>query len=130
MSMQISTSTSLTATSATAAQKRDHPFAFIFKDLRKALSSGDLEAASSEYAKLASNAPKVLERRPEGLFAQIGTALAAGDLTGAKTAYANLVKGYLSHDGGQTPTVPPQNDPAPSSPAVSATGGLAINLTA
>ena len=130
MSMQISTSTSVTATSATAAQKRDQPFAFVFRDLRKALGSGDLEAASSEYAKLASNVPKLVANRPDGLFAQIGTALAAGDMTGAKTAYANLVKGYLSHDRGQTPTVPTQSDPAPSSPPVSSTVGLAINLTA
>ena len=130
MSMQISTSTSLTATSATAAQKRDHAFAFVFRDLRKALSSGDLEAASSEYAKLASNVPKLVANRPDGLFAQIGTALAAGDLAGAKTAYATLVKSYFSRDAGQTPNVPPQNDPAPTIPAVSATGGLAINLTA
>lgn len=122
MPIQVSTSTSLAATSAVSGrlQSLPHPF----KDLRQALRSGDLDAASSAYAALATAAPKVLARKPDGLFAQIGTALAAGDLAGARSAFTTMLRGHLPRADGQTP-VPPQDEPAPSSPAT----GL-VDLTA
>lgn len=121
MSMQISHSTSLT--SATGIAQRPHALRNELKDLRLALRSGDLEAASSAYATLASDAPKVLERKPDGAFAQIGAALAAGDLAGARTAFATMVKARLLQ---HAPTPPMPSDPAPSSPVSLTGGGLSI----
>lgn len=126
MSMHISNSTSFAATLAIS--RRPHELRHDFRDLRQALHSGDLAVASSAYAALASDAPNVLSRKPDGPFAQIGTALAAGDIAGAQSAYSTMVKSHLPNGGGQVPTLPPQNDPLPSSP-VSLTTGL-VNLMA
>lgn len=121
MSMQITKSTSLTSTSGIA--KRPQELRSEFRHLRVALRSGDLEAATSAYATLAGDVPKLLARKPDGAFAQIGVALAAADLAGARTAFATMVKAHLPH---QAPTPPMPSDPAPSSPVSLTGGGLSI----
>ena len=105
MLMHIGKSTSFAAAAATAPRPLEHRHPI--KDLRHALRSGDLDAASNAYAKLVSNAPKVVARIPDGPFAQIGTALAAGDIAGAQSAFATMVKSHLPKRDGQTPTSPP-----------------------
>lgn len=119
MSIQVGALTSLAATSAVSGrlQHLPHPF----KDLRQALRSGDLDAASSAYAALATAAPQALARKPDGLFAQIGTALAAGDLDGARSAFTTMLRSHLPRAGGQT-AVPPQYEPAPSNLTSPGTG--------
>jgi hypothetical protein len=124
MSMQISNSMSLTAT--TGISNRPQQLRSELKDLRVALRSGDLDAASSAYAALASDAPKLLERKPDGAFAQIGKALAAGDLAGAQSAFATMVKSHLPQHAGHASLPPMPSDPAPSDPVSLAGGGLSV----
>ena len=126
MSIQVTKSPSLGPLLTAASRLHDlrHPF----KDLRQALRSSDLEAASSAYAALASEAPKVLARRPDGLVAQIGTALAAGDVEAARSAFATMLTSHLPQAGDWTPPAPPQEDPAPSSPVSLTTGPVDLTV--
>jgi hypothetical protein len=124
MSMQISHSMSLAAT--TGISQRPQQLRSEFNDLRVALRSGDLDAASSAYAALASDAPKLFARRPDGDFAQIGKALAAGDLAGAQSAFAMMVKSHRPQHAGHASMPPMPSDPAPSSPVSLAGGGLSV----
>jgi hypothetical protein len=92
------------------------------KDLAQALRAGDLGAASTAYATLASKAPQRAERNPDGPFAQLGTALAAGDLAGARAAFASVFTGHVPSRGGDSP--PPPLPEQATAPARSGPGSL------
>ena len=126
MSMQISNSTSFAANAVSSHRPRE--LRQDFRDLRQALRSGDLDAASSAYAALASDAPKLVGRKPDGGLTQVGAALAAGDMAGAQTAFSTMLRSHLPRAGGHSMPAPPTEDPAPSAPVSLAPG--AVDLTA
>lgn len=109
MSISIS---SMTTISAVASRPPITPERQAFRDLAKALNSGDIDGAKQAYGAMIKNAPEGATWNPDAAFAQLGKALKSGDIIGAKTAFASMVRSRL--DGGTEQPAPPISLPSAS----------------
>jgi len=102
-------------------------------DLRKALRSGDLDAARTAFARVEKSTPKSVSDQPNSATAQMRTALASGDLQQAEALKHDAIRESRMADGPNTQHLPdstPPNDwPVPTGSVDGSTGSIGSLLS-